>query len=56
MEGKKVMRPYMCKHFKWTSWKHYDVKMPELACAFKNYEMGSCKGVCNKFQPKEEYK
>ena len=48
-------RPYMCKHFKWTSWRHYGVEMPEGACEFCGYEMGSCKATCKDFDKKEEY-
>ncbi len=48
------LRPYMCKHFKWTSWNHYGVKMPEMACKLKDGFMGSCGGVCNKFERREE--
>lgn len=47
------LRPYMCKHFKWASWNHYGVKMPELACNLKGGEMGSCKGICENFKKKE---
>lgn len=49
-------RPYMCKHFRWTSWRHYGVKMPELACLLKGGTMGSCQGICKQFDLKEEYK
>ena len=36
------LRPYECIHFKWTSWNHYGVKMPEFACKLKGGTMGSC--------------
>lgn len=47
------LRPYMCIHFKWTSWNHYGVKMPEFACKLKGGEMGSCGGICSKFERKK---
>lgn len=47
------LRPYMCKHFKWTSWNHYGQKMPEFACKLKGGAMGSCGGICKQFEPKE---
>ena len=50
------IRPYMCEHFKWTSWKHYGVKMPEYACKIKGGDMCSCKGICEDFRMKDEYK
>ena len=52
---KTVIRPYMCQHFKWTSWNHYGQKMPELACKLKGGEMGSCQEICEQFKLKEEY-
>lgn len=45
---------YMCKHFKWTSWRHYEQRMPEYACKLKGGLLGSCKGVCKKFERKED--
>lgn len=51
---KKKYRPYECKHFKWTSWNHYGVKMPEGACLLRGGDLGSCKCFCDKFEPKEE--
>ena len=53
INGKKY-RPYECKHFKWTSWKHYGVKMPEIACELRGGTLGSGKCFCDKFEPKEE--
>ena len=47
-------RPYKCKHFKWASWRHYGIKMPEMACKLKGGEMGSCQGICERYAPKEE--
>lgn len=50
---KKKYRPYECKYFKWTSWNHYGVKMPEGACLLRGGKLGSCKCFCEKFEPKE---
>lgn len=47
------LRPYMCKHFKWASWTHYGMKMPEFSCEFQNYELGSCQGICEKFEKRK---
>ena len=47
------LRPYMCKYFKWTSWRHYGNKMPEYACELKGGVMGSCGGICKKFERKD---
>lgn len=48
------LRPYMCKHFKWTSWNHYGQKMPEMACKLKGGFMGSCGGICKQFERRED--
>lgn len=44
------VRLYECKHFCWTSWKHYGQKMWEPGCKLKNKELGSCKGICKNFE------
>ena len=44
------LKPYMCKHFKWTSWTHYGSKMYEFACKLKGGGIGTCKGCCEKFE------
>jgi len=43
-------RIYECKHFCWTYWRHYGMKMPEGGCKLKNKELGSCRGICEKFE------
>lgn len=47
-------KAYNCKHFKWTSWNHYGVKMPEYACKLKGGTMGSCQGKCEKYERKKD--
>lgn len=44
------VRLYECKHFCWTSWKQYEQKMWETGCKLRNRELGSCKGICEKFE------
>ena len=44
------LKPYMCKHFKWTSWTHYGSKMYEFACKLKGGGIGTCRGCCDKFE------
>ena len=44
------LKPYMCRHFKWTSWTHYGSKMYEFACKLKGGGIGTCKGCCEKFE------
>ena len=46
------IRPYKCKHFKWTSWNHYGCKMWEFGCLLKGGSIGSCNGVCENFERK----
>ncbi len=45
---------YDCKHFQWTSWRHYGCEMPEYACKLKGGTMGSCNGICSMYEPKGE--
>lgn len=49
------LKPYMCKHFKWTSWTHYGSKMYEYACKLKGGGIGTCKGCCEKFERSPKY-
>ena len=49
---KSRIRSYKCKHFKWTSWNHYGCKMWEFGCLLKGGLLGSCNGVCEKFERK----
>lgn len=48
------LKPYECAHFKWTSWRHYGMEMPEYACKLKGGVMGSCEGVCKDFERRSE--
>lgn len=48
------VKVYDCKHFCWTSWKHYEQKMWELGCKLKGGKLGSCKGICKQFERKED--
>ena len=52
--GESKIKPYMCKHFKWASWTHYGSKMYEYACKLKGGGIGTCKGICEKFERKVE--
>ena len=44
------LKPSACKHFKWASWTHYGSKIWEFACKLKGGGIGTCKGVCEKFE------
>ena len=39
------LKPYKCKHFKWTSWTHYGSKMYEYACKLKGGIIALVKGA-----------
>ena len=44
------IRPYECKYFKWSFWNHYGSKMWEFGCKLNGGTLGSCNGICKKFE------
>lgn len=47
------VRLYECKHFCFTSWKQYGRKEWDTGCKLKNKELGSCRGICDKFERRD---
>ena len=47
------VRLYECKHFCFTNWKQYGRKEWDTGCKLKNKELGSCRGICDKFERRD---